>query len=566
MRHVLTRLLVALTLVLASFTAAAQDAVFEVESLNDGLPGSRAELDLETPQSSMEAFLEAAAAKDWQTAAQVLDLRDIDRAEQASLGPELAQQLSVILDRKVVLSWPSLIERPDGLDESASEKSPLAGQPRKSLLLGLLDLDDRSVAVRLNRLKPGDEPAVWMFSRQTVSNIPALYAEHGPTRFEEALPGWLRAEALFDLRLWELVALPVMVLMAAAAAYATWKALGWLRSRRPDSIGAALVYALRLPATLIALALTVQAMTDRIFVVSSVVDATLEPILTLIWVAALMILMVNAIDRVLDLLTPEEVSDLTDPENAAHRSRVTALSAARRIVIVLAVIAGTGLVFASANIFRLLGFSLLAGAGALTLVLGFAAREVLGNILASLQIALNRSARVGDQLVYEGELVYVERIHFTFVQLRVWDHTRLIVPVLKFVSEEFFNRNLVEPGMIRNVKLKLSNRIDMDRLRERFDDYIRTRDAIQIEERENDTKALIVDQDEHGILVRFTISVPDPQQGWDEEVALREAMIKAAQEMEAEDDDDYVPHMGLSPNPEVERLRRSAEVEDDDAA
>ncbi len=37
----------------------------------------------------------------------------------------------------------------------------------------------------------------------------------------------------------------------------------------------------------------------------------------------------------------------------------------------------------------------------MTIVLGFAARNVLGNIMASLQIALNQSARVGDRVVYK---------------------------------------------------------------------------------------------------------------------------------------------------------------------
>ena len=58
-----------------------------------------------------------------------------------------------------------------------------------------------------------------------------------------------------------------------------------------------------------------------------------------------------------------------------------------------------GFVLTSINSFQSLGLSLLASAGAVTVVLGFAAREVLGNILASVQIALNRSARIGDQLI-----------------------------------------------------------------------------------------------------------------------------------------------------------------------
>ena len=550
MKHFIAALFIA---VISTSFAAAQEVVFEVDRLNEGLPARSDEIDLTTPQSSVETFLEAAAEEDWATAAQVLNLNRIDRSEQAETGPRLAERLATILDRKVVISWQMLLERPDALDETVSSNDPLAGQPRKSLLLGLVELDNRNVAIRLNRLKPDGEEAVWVFSQQTVGNIDALYEQHGPTAWEKALPDILRREGPGGLLWWEFLGIPLMIAAAATAGWVAWRSFGMAAERTPVPFTAEILRGLRLPATLAVIAVVVHSVTDRFFVVSGLVGSILEPLIVLLTVAALMTLAVNLIDAVLDRLTPVNVSELTDPANTAERSWVTALSAVRRIAIVVAVVVTTGLVLAYARVFQLLGVSLLAAAGGFLFVLGFAAREVVGNILASLQIALNRSARIGDQLIYDGHLCTVERIHFTFVQLHVWDDTRLIVPVLKFVSDEFINRNIEYPGMTRVVHLKISGHTDLDALRERFLDYARGREEVDAEE----ANMLVVDQDEVGIDVRFAIPVENPIAGWGEEVALREAMIKELRKMEDEDGVDLIPHMALSGGKMAERQSRS---------
>ena len=191
----------------------------------------------------------------------------------------------------------------------------------------------------------------------------------------------------------------------------------------------------------------------------------------------------------------------------------------RRMTVAIAVLVGVGITLTTANVFQTLGFSLLAGAGGLTLMLGFAAREVLANILASLQISVNRSARVGDQLIIEDKLCTVERIHFSFVQLKVWDGTRLVVPVSEFVSESFVNRTLVDSQMTRAVVLTVAPHVDVDSLRDRYTAWMDSDDRVG----DSDTyECLVIGQNEHGLQVRFCAVVPDPRDGWDVECELRE--------------------------------------------
>ncbi|QUJ75405.1 mechanosensitive ion channel [Sulfitobacter albidus] len=535
MRRLFLALLACLATLTAGF-AAAQEQVFEVDALNAGLPAPQGDLDLSTPQTAMESFLFALEDGLPGDAAHVLNLNDISVGDQATVGPMLAQRLGTVMDRKVVISWQQLLERPDALDTTAADSNPMAGTARKSLLIGILDLDGRGVALRLNRVQAEGGEAVWVFSRQTVARIDALFARYGPSEFERALPAPLRRDAILGLKWWEIIGLPLVALAAGLVAVLCWRILG--RAGGSGGFGA-VVSGLRLPVTICVMALTIWVATRYLFVVSGTVSTFLEPLLILAFVAAGVMLSVNVIDAALARVVAVDIDTLAAPEEEDRRNLAATLSAARRVLVVIAVLAGAGILLSTAKIFQTLGFSLLAAAGSLTLVLGFAAREVLGNIMASLQISLNRTARVGDQLTWEGTLCTVERVHFTFVQLRAWDDTRIIVPVSQFVSEPFVNRNIVDSGMVRTVTLTLANSVDIAALRAEFNDWIAADDRCD----PDGAEAMVTGQDGYGLQIRFAVPVPDPRDGWDVECALREAMLGAARDQET-GDTEILPHMG----------------------
>ena len=64
---------------------------------------------------------------------------------------------------------------------------------------------------------------------------------------------------------------------------------------------------------------------------------------------------------------------------------------------------------------RQYGVSLLASAGAAGLVVGLAARPVLSNLLAGIQIAITQPIRMEDQIVVQGETGWIETITSTYV-------------------------------------------------------------------------------------------------------------------------------------------------------
>ena len=507
---------------------------FTVDAINPGLPDAPVLVDRETPRSTLETLLFLAERENWDTAAHLLDVSAYAEADQRTVGATRAEDLAMLIDRRIVVNWDALPDRPDGLNANAGSDNPTAGLARRSISLGLVDLQGRPLSIRLNRVTTENGDPVWIFSEQTVANLPALAAQHGPTTFERMLPGWLKTRPFWSLYFWEILLFPVLVLVAAAFGYAAHLAMTALRSRL-SGIAAKLAASLRGPVTLgvVVTVLTIGAGSFLTF--SGVVDAVLSPLLTLGYIAAILWGLVSFADTFLDYLLSFEGDDLTavGPELERKRSLATKVAAARRFAIVVTVIAGAGIVLSQARILGNLGVSLVAGAGVLTLVLGYAARDVLANIMASLQISLNQSAQIGDKVMFDGYLCTVELIHFTYVQLRIWTGERLVVPVSEFVETAFENWTMTDPTMVKTISIKLHSLADIDAMRDRYNAILD-----EIEEGldpDTDRGVHVEGQDALGMNVLFKVPCQDPNTAWTIACDVRERLVAAAADLDSDD-------------------------------
>lgn len=79
-----------------------------------------------------------------------------------------------------------------------------------------------------------------------------------------------------------------------------------------------------------------------------------------------------------------------------------------RCLNVVVILFGTGLILMSFPAVRQIGSSLLASAGLAGLAAGFAAKPVLGNLIAGLQIAVTQPIRPDDVVIVEGEWGRIE--------------------------------------------------------------------------------------------------------------------------------------------------------------
>ncbi len=526
---------VALIWIVAACAATAQEstAFFEIESLNEGLGPPPEDLDRATPQSTMEALLDLVREGDRTTAAHLLDLSDIATEEQAAKGPRLAADLVQVLDRKAVINWSDLLERPDALETRGSSDNPVAGQPQRSILIDIVDLETRPVALRLNRVKPEDGSPVWVFSSQTVANIPALHALYGPTWIEEELPPSWREEAAWGLMRWELVGLPLLIGLATLAGLFIGRLQAAVAARVRSRTLTDILRATRTPIIVAVVTGTAALVTDAIFIFSGKIDTVLTPLIVLGFTAAAILFVLNGVDAVLNRIVPFDDDNLFDANMEDRRNLATRIAAGRRILIVLIVIVGGGVVLSEANLTSALGLSLLASAGALTLLIGFAARHILGNILASLQIAMNRSAKIGDTVLYRDYWCNVERINFTYVQLRSWTGARIVAPVSEFVNEPFENWTMREPSIIRQVEIRLAHDAAVAPLRKAFYEFVDKGDIEGLGERDSHM-VLTTGHDVFGKTVTFCVACADANSSWTASCAMREALLERMAEMQAD--------------------------------
>lgn len=542
LRFLVPLLLLAAPLAAQDKTSCDSSRWYCVSELNTGLPQPSTLISRETPRATIESLIAAAREDAWAEAAHLLDLSGTPEAQQLAVGTGLARQLETVISRKTVIDWDIILDRPDALDARASSDRAMAGEPRKSLLLWTLELDNRPVAIRLNRIKPKDGAAVWVFSRQTVGNIPDLFARFGPGRFEKMLPDALKENAAFGFKWWEVLGLPLLLALSAGAGWLVWKGTGRAARKVSHQVVTDTLLSIRGPASIGSATLVALAIGSYAFVFSGQISTILPPLAWLGLAGSGLWLAINSVEAVLDRLTSFDETDLTQRQEDHKRTMATRLAAARRAFVVAAVLIGGGIFLSQSNIFQNLGFTILGTAGALTLILGFAARRVLGNIIASLQIALNQSAKIGDRIVYNDYLCHVERINFTYVQLRDWDGTRLIVPVEEFISTPFENWTMKEPKMLRIIKLKCAHNADVDALREAFDEIVSKLDKEELGD-PDDAKVRVAGQDVFGKDVWFALPCADPNTSWDIACKAREMIIAAGNRIAEEREIDIFPEV-----------------------
>ena len=88
---------------------------------------------------------------------------------------------------------------------------------------------------------------------------------------------------------------------------------------------------------------------------------------------------------------------------------------------------------------RQVGTSILASAGVIGIIVGFAAQKTIANLFAGFQLALTQPIRLDDVVIVQGEWGNIEEITLTYVVVKIWDQRRLIVPLSYFIDMPFQN-------------------------------------------------------------------------------------------------------------------------------
>src|SRR5262245_6337639 len=203
---------------------------------------------------------------------------------------------------------------------------------------------------------------------------------------------------------------------------------------------------------------------------------------------------------------------------------------------------------------RQYGISLFASAGIAGIAAGLAARPVLSNLLAGVQLAMTQPIRLYDSVIVEGEYGTIEEIGSTYVTVKLWDLRRMVVPLSYFIEKPFQNWSRENSSsLIGSVMLYVDYRAPVALIREKLMEILR-----QSERWDRTTAALqVTDLKEGSIELRCLMSARAPGQTFDLRCEVREKLIDFLQREHPE----ALPHSRqISLKADAEEIAQSQEA------
>jgi small-conductance mechanosensitive channel len=153
-----------------------------------------------------------------------------------------------------------------------------------------------------------------------------------------------------------------------------------------------------------------------------------------------------------------------------HNTQVRVLS--RTIDVLLAIITLSAALMTFPAV-RQYGISLFASAGVAGIVAGLAARPVLSNLMAGVQLAMTQPIRLYDAVTLENEHGTIEEITSTYVVVKLWDWRRMVVPLTYFIEKPFQNWTREGSALIGNVMIYVDYRAPVELIRAKFTDIVK---------------------------------------------------------------------------------------------
>jgi small-conductance mechanosensitive channel len=163
----------------------------------------------------------------------------------------------------------------------------------------------------------------------------------------------------------------------------------------------------------------------------------------------------------------------TGADNLLARKHLTQIRVLTGTVNTLLTVATVGVALTTFEPLRQFGLSLFASAGVAGIIAGLAARPVLSNLFAGIQIALAQPIRINDGVVVENEYGRVEEITSTYVVVQLWDLRRMIVPLSYFIEKPFQNWTRDSTNLLGTVMIYLDYTAPVERVRARIEEIVK---------------------------------------------------------------------------------------------
>jgi small-conductance mechanosensitive channel len=208
-------------------------------------------------------------------------------------------------------------------------------------------------------------------------------------------------------------------------------------------------------------------------------------------------------------------------DSALTRKHLTQVRLLRRIAVIVIGFLTLAAVLMTIPAVRQYGVSLFASAGVAGLAVGLAARPLLSNLIAGVQIAVTQPIRLGDGILIEGEFGHVEEIQTSYVVVALSEGRRLVVPLSYFVEKPFQNWTRESSSLSGTVTWVVDYSVPVAEVRAKFLEFVK--DSAHWDGRIATLQ--VAEAGEHKMTLRGTVSATSAAASGSLRAEVRERMI-----------------------------------------
>ena len=392
-----------------------------------------------TPQGTVLGFIKSIDKEDYERAVEYLDTKQPSKRAQ-----QLAEELQNILNWGFSGHIPKLSHKPEGDLED--------GLKSNRERIGVIKTSTGNYDIMLERIQRGTEPPVWLFSAETLRQLPHIHRDFQHDRIEQYVPNFLRDKKIFNYPLWRWIAISLLILFAWFFTSVIIVGHRFIYRRFTKRQQKQDVKRLKGPIRVLALSLgSYIASLLSYSLLSSLFFSRVSETIAIIGITWLCLYFV---DPVIDRMTKRRQM----PKSSGKIALARLLNKTIKAIII---IIGATFIFYMANLNLT---AVITGLGVGGIAIAFAAQKTLENLFGGVMIISDQPIRVGD-FCRAGEFQgTVEDIGLRSTKLRTLNRTVVSVPNGQLAMMSLENFTVRDKILFRH-KFQLRYETSADQLR-----------------------------------------------------------------------------------------------------
>lgn len=228
------------------------------------------------------------------------------------------------------------------------------------------------------------------------------------------------------------------------------------------------------------------------------------------------------VSRVADRFLDRRFRHITGTMDVSKTSSVLL----RRLTRVSIWLVGIGVAIYTVPRLRSLSTAMFASAGFLSIVVGFAAKDALGNVVSGIFIALFEPFRVGDKIESRTQYGTVEDITLRHTVLKSPSNERIIMPNSSILNDDIKNYSIIDEKSRYSVPVNISYSDDIGEARDIILDIADTHELTETGE----STVIASDLGDNGVTLDLRIWGHDRGEVWQAGQDIREQIKERFEE------------------------------------